>query len=305
MSTTTHANAALVRKNLLKAYKLYNDESKRNVWKDMVAGNVVSTDQLYEQTALVSGVSLPSIVGEYGTVPVTDVSTPYTKTHTPQKRIIQFRMSDEFFINDKYGVANSYGRMLGHVFYVAQEIAGAVFMNGCTSSSTISTPAGQPLASTAHPLESGTDSNRFGTAQTLGISALEQAIQSMMSLQAHKGYVNPISGPFNLEVAPANALLASRLVNSTLLPQGENNDVNALKGMISKVVVNPWFTNSGFWAIHSANPMENRRIFLERYPLKVTELVYDGDNDSWKVTVKQSYLFDVTDYRDTYYSPAA
>jgi hypothetical protein len=117
--------------------------------------------------------------------------------------------------------------------------------------------------------------------------------------------VNPISGPFNLEVAPGNALLAHRLVNSTLLPTTDLNDVNAVKGMIAKVVVNPWFTNAGYWAIHSKNPMENRRIFLERYPLKVTELVYDGDNDSWKVTVKQSYLFDVTDYRDAYYSPAA
>lgn len=305
MSTTTHANPSLVRKNLLKAYRMFNDEAKRHVWKDMVAGNVVSTDQLFEQTALVSGVALPSIVNEYGAVPTTDVTTPYTKTHTPQKRIIQFRMSDEFFINDKYGIANSYGRMLGHVFYVAQEIAGAIYMNGCISSGVISTPAGQPLASNSHPLEVGIDSNRFSTAQTLGISALEQAVQNMMAIKAHKGYVNPIAGPFNLEVSPSNALLAQRLVNSTLIPGSNNNDVNAVKGMIGNVIVNPWFTNPGYWAIHSSNPMENRRIFLERYPLKVTELAYDGDNDSWKVTVKQSYLFDVTDYRDTYYSPAA
>jgi hypothetical protein len=65
------------------------------------------------------------------------------------------------------------------------------------------------------------------------------------------------------------------------------------------------FTNPEWWALRSASEDEQPRFKLDRYGFKLMSIVYDDDTDSWKVTAKQSYLFDVTDYRGTFYSFAS
>lgn len=295
------ANPDLLRKNLLEAVDYFDKTPERTFWKDL-AGMVKPSDQLNEIIAAVSGLALPQITAEFGVSPQDDITSPARKVYTPQKRMLQFRMSDEAFINDQYGVVKGYGTELAGVFQTAKELAASIYLNGCLDTTMIQTPLLQPLSSTAHPLQTGTDTNTFTVQQTLGIIALEDMTTLLLNQQAHKNYPMPKYGPFQLEVATRNNQLSKRLVHGGQLPQTNNNDINAVAGDIAKIICSPFFTNPEWWCLRSLNPTKQSRFCLTRYGFKLTELIYDGDTDSWKATAKESYLFDVMDYRGAAYS---
>ena len=303
-------NPTLVRKNLKAAIKLYEDQPKLTFY-EKICGTILTTEQAYEEFAQVSGIDMPSIVPEYGTVPWSDVYVPYTKRTLPIKRMLQFRISDEAFINDRYGIVKSYGIMLKGAFRQYKETAAGVFLNSCTSSGVISTPAGQPLSSASHPLDPNagsvtTDSNTFTTQQLLGVIAIEDATMMLRNQKAHKGYPFPKLPPFVLEVAPRNGQVAKRLVGSENLPGGDANDKNVVRGDIQDVVVSPYFVNPEWWSIRCIDKTQQHRFLLERYGFKLTQGgEYDPNTDSWNFTAKENYAFDVTDYRGVIYSTPA
>jgi hypothetical protein len=300
--SVANGNPTIMRSTLLMAVRMYDQSPPISFYKK-IAGKVLTSEQAYEETALVSGLMMPIVTPEYGVVPTDDVTTPYVKRHQPQKRTLQFRVSDEAFINDQYGILKGYGSLLKGVFEQAKEVAAAMYLNGCLDSNQIKTPAGQPLSSSAHPLDGGaTDSNTFTTQQTLGVIALEDAVMNLMNQKAHKGYPAPKAGPFLLEVAPRNGMLAQRLIGSVNLPTTNNNDKNVVANSVRDLVVSPYYTNPEWWSLRSIDPGQHKRFMLQRYGFKLMPIVYDEDNDSWKVTAKESYLFDVADYRGTFYS---
>jgi hypothetical protein len=297
----------IMRKTLLMAVKTW--DTPKLIFYKRICGRVFETEQAYEELAQVSGLMPPSIVPEYGLIPTDDMYEPYTKRTQPQKRALQFRVSDEAFINDRYGIIREYGQLLMEVFTQAREIAAAIYMNGCTNSSLIACPSGQPLASTAHPLDPmvspNTDTSTFTTQQTLGIIALEDATMNLRNQKAHKGYPAPKIPPFSLEVAPRNGLVAKRLVGAQHLPTTDNNDPNPVGGDIGDVIVSPYYTNPEWWSIRCMDSQAQPRFMLQRYAFKVMPIdynSYDSDTDSWKFTAKECYAFDVKDYRGVFYS---
>lgn len=306
--STTGANAKFVRANLVEAVKLYGDHRPPLVWKDMVVGKIISSKQLFEEAAMASGIPLPSITSEYGAVPQAEMRQVNTQTWQPFKRAIQVRMSREFMKDEQYGLAKSYGQQIAAVSDRADEIDGAVYLTKCLDGSSTGLPLwdGKSYAATDHPTDSGTYSNRFAAPESLGITALETAVQNMMGFVSHMGYIDPRYGPFQLEVTHANAMLARRLIQSEKFPTTSDNDPNVIRGLITKVVVNPYAGSTpNYWAVHSIHPMENRRFMIDREPLNVTDLIYDGDNDSYKATAVRRKIFGVFDARDSYFSPAS
>jgi hypothetical protein len=306
--SVTFGNPTIMRKTLLMAVKMWDDVPRLKFY-ERIVGKTLNTDQAYEELALVSGLTTPSIVAEYGAVPTDDITSPFTKRTQPLKRMLQFRVSDEAFINDRYGIIKSYGTLLKGVFQQAKEIAAAIYLNGCTNSALIQTPAGQPLSSASHPLDGmaspNVDSNTFTTQQTLGIISLEDATMNLRNQRAHKGYPAPKVPPFALEVAPRNGLVAKRLVGSMNLPTTNNNDKNVVAGDIGDVIISPYYTNPEWWSIRCMDQSQHHRFLLERYGFKVMPIdygSYDPDTDSWKFTAKECYAFDVSDYRGVFYS---
>jgi hypothetical protein len=304
----TNGNPTIMRSNLLMAVKMY-DEKPKLAFYNRIAGKILTTEQAYEETALVSGLMMPKVTDEYGPVPVDDITSPYWKRHKPEKRTLQFRVSDEAFINDRYGIMKSYGTLLKSAFDQAREVAAAVFLNSCTSPSLISTPAGQPLSSASHPLDASAspnvDANTFVTQQTLGVIALEDAAMGLRNQRAHKGYPSPKVPPFVLEVATRNGMVAKRLVAAGNLPTTNNNDKNVIANDVADVIVSPYFTNPEWWSLRCQDDSQHRRFMLQRYKFKLMPIVYDEDTDSWKITAKECYLFDVADYRGVWYSTPA
>jgi len=248
--------------------------------------------------------SQPQITAEFGLVPIEDMLQGATAQYKGQKRTLQIRISDEAFINDQYGILRGYATQLKMVFDQAQEIAGAVYLNAPTSSATIALPTGQPLASTAQPLDIGTDSNTFTTQQTLSITALEDARSNLMLQKADKGYPAPKVGAMVLEVAPKNGLLAERLVEPNKnYPTTPNNDSNKFADQGVTVITSPYATNPEWWCLRMADNAQHKRFKLVRYGFKLMgDPFYDRNNDSWLQGAKENYLYGSMDYRGTFYS---
>lgn len=301
MATSTSNNAKLMRANLLSAIVM-GEKTPKQTWHDKLVDKKLSTRQAYEESALVTPLGLPSITAEYGTPPTEDISTPYSKTHTPVKRMLHFRVSSEALGRDHYGLMKQYGTMMRTAFTQAKEIAAAAYLNYATSSTILSTPAGQPLASTAHPIElGGTTANTPATGLTLGIQALETVLYNLMMQVSHKNQPQPVSGPYILELHPKNLVLAQRLIGSSQRPETDINDKNVIVGRFSEIIASPYFTHEDWWCVRTADGSEGHRFFLGEGNFEVTGLDYEKDNDSYKASAKESYLFDVFDWRGTYY----
>lgn len=301
MATSTANNAKLMRANLLAAIVM-GDKNPEETWYDKLVDKNLSTRQAYEESALVSPLGLPAITGEYGSPPTEDISTPYSKTHTPVKRMLQFRVSSEALNRDHYGLMKQYGAMMRTAFIQSKEIAAAAFLNYATSSTILATPAGQPLASTAHPIElGGTTANTPSVGLTLGIQALETTIYHLTMQVSHKNQPQPVAGPYILEVHPKNLVLAQRLIGSSLRPETDINDKNVISGRFSSVVATPYFTHEEWWCVRTAKATQGHRFFLGEGKFVLTDLKYEEDNDSYKATAKETYLYDVFDWRGTYY----
>lgn len=307
MATLTTSGIDLFRKNLLMAYKAYDESPQRVYYKDM-AGKVLTSDQLFEISAMVDGLILPTIVNEMGIFPQDDIREVANKTSKAQKRGLQVRFSDEVLINDQSGVIKGLGRLIAGVFQQAKEQAAAVYVNGCLSTSLIQTAQGEALSSATHALGTGgTDTNTFTTQQTLGVIALEDATNLLGAQLSYKGIPAPKLGPFQLEVAIRNNQLSKRLLHPGNLPTTNNNDMNAIAssqgdGQISKIIPNPYFTNPEWWCLRSIDADKQARFMIQRYGFKITGMSYDEDVDAWKITGKESYIFDAMDYRGSFYS---
>lgn len=309
--TSAFGNPDLMRLNLFKAVRLYMETLLFPTWKIMV-GNVGTTKQLYERIATVNGLPMPVITPEYGPIQVADIGEVNAANYQPQKRALAFRMSDESFINDQYGVVRSYGTELKTKFDLAREYAAAVYLNGAIDATQIALPNGETLSSATHALEVGTNANTFtGIQQALSISALESLTAILAKTLAYKGYEDARWGPFRLEVSPVNGHLADRLISSDKYPQTNDNDPNSIKNnrngqmKVTDYVCLPTAANDDWWSLCAIDNNKHSRYCVERYPFKLTELVYDGGNDSWKVTAKESYIFVCFDYRGQAFSTAA
>ena len=86
---------------------------------------------------------------------------------------------------------------------------------------------GQPLCSTAHPIDGGVYANTFAVNTDLSEAALEQALIQIQGFQSQNGLLTRTI-PEQLLVGPANQFKASRLLNSTYRTNTANNDINAI-----------------------------------------------------------------------------
>lgn len=99
-------------------------------------------------------------------------------------------------------------------------------------------PDGLALFSTAHTnnLNSNTFSNEVTDNPALSRDAVLTAINQGLTHKDPNGLLRPIHYD-TLIVSPSNYDLAIRICNSELLPNSGNNDINALKGRIKKIIM--------------------------------------------------------------------
>jgi hypothetical protein len=306
-NSSSRGNPTIMRKNLLLVDNLFNKAARPLKYKK-IAGRILTTQQAYEDFVTISGFGMPSVVLEYGTLPEDTITQPFTGRIVSQKRGLIMVVSDEAFKDDQYGILKNYSTQFRNAFEDAKETAAAVFLNGCTTTALMALANGQPLSSASQPLDSSvgtTDSNTFTVQQTLGIQPLEQAWEFLNTQKTHKGVPFVADQSFLLEVHPRNFMLAQRLIEATGLPQGNSNDPNPMGKVVAEIVANQFYTNPEWWSLRSMNDNFHKRFYCSREEFRWSNNhtpTYYMENDSWKISGLERYVFGCTDYRGTFYS---
>lgn len=299
----------LTREGLNDTIAIYNTKNPA-IWKK-IAREQSTNDWFYR--ILQAGDLGPALAMNEATgINYDDFQTPFTQDTYTVKRGVGWAASTESMETDKYGVmVKAKGVLMAKSMNKTIEADVANFVNQSTSA-TFTGPDGQPLASTSHPLASGVASNILNasagassyTALALGPLALEQGVQEMMQQQSHRGDPMMFMGPYRLYVPTQLAGLANRILNAKGIQGTNTHDPNYAGGMVTEVVVDPYFTSQTAWAIRSISDEEHGLAFISRRDVR-TNHQYDIDKDVDKYTLTRIWAKAILDWRGYIYSPGA
>jgi hypothetical protein len=186
--------------------------------------------------------------------------------------------------DDLHGVIASFRRRGGGLAEAARytrERDAMDLFNSTWVSGTAYTAGGSnysALSTTHFRVDGGTWSNKFAASTDLSYEALELAIQHWMVNQKNQRGQIQLGMPSTLLVAPGNAMLARRILNSVKMPQSADNDTNEVRDIISEVIEHPLLTNDGRWAL-MAPKAERRMPYFDREAPNIEQWP-DGENGS-------------------------
>lgn len=112
-----------------------------------------------------------------------------------------------------------------------KEILGASVLNNATNAA-FPIGDGQPLASTAHPIDGGTFANTFNAHMDLNEASLESAIIGIQQFKNQAGLIVETK-PTKLIVPPALQFTAERILGSAFRTSTNNNDISAVYNVTS------------------------------------------------------------------------
>jgi hypothetical protein len=299
---TTRSAPLVHREGLL---KLINDgiENVPATWKD-IAPNTIKSKQAYEELLTHSGLGFFQNMDEAEGVTYDQVQTAYTKRYTPIIRTLGVKHTRQSRQKDLYGFVKAQAPMLSEAAVATLNLLSCNVLNLGFGGGTTS-PDGQALFSTAHPLPGvgTTDSNLL--TQALSGLALENALQVAMSHKGDRGIPKYYRGGFHLVVGPSLAGIANRAVNSVQLQGTSDNDTNSfVRGMIKKAPIVdqlvgfelPSMANN--WYLLPAAPKDNPIFYMEVQPMMV-DTDFDVDFLVTKYVASFECLFDVMNWRGT------
>lgn len=175
-----------------------------------------------------------------------------------------------------------------------------VFNNGTTYDASI-VGDGQPLFSTAHPVDGGNAANRFATDLDLNESSLMQAIKNIRTNWVDERNLKISGRPKRdgLMVPVALMDVAERITKTELRPGTADNDINAVRtveGGITDYFVSDYLTSNYPWFVMTQN--EGLK-FFERDPYE-TDMWVDNTTDNLLVKAYQRAQPTYTDWRCAY-----
>lgn len=186
---------------------------------------------------------------------------------------------------------------------ITKNILGANVLNNAFNPA-YPTGDGQPVCSSAHPIDGGMYSNTFGTGldkKTVAFSeaGIEQAIMVIQQFPMQSGILSQTM-PEKIIVSRENQFNASRILNSTFRVGVANNDINALyhNDYIPKGYrVNQFLTSPTAWFIITDSPNGFRH--FQRTAVETDTYVdYPTDNVMAKAT--ERYSFGITNVRGVF-----
>lgn len=160
---------------------------------------------------------------------------------------------------------------------------------------------GQPLFSTAHPIDGGTFANTPSVSNDLSEPALEAGIITIQQFRDQAGLITQ-NKPQKLIVAPQGQFTAERLLGSAFRTNTSNNDVSAIYN-VSAIPqgyrVNQYITLPNFWGIKT-DAIDGFKYFL-REPLE-TDVYAEFSTDNLLTKAVERYSAGVTNIRAMYAS---
>jgi len=181
-----------------------------------------------------------------------------------------------------------------------KEILGAsVLNNGFNAAFPIGD--GQPLFSTAHPIDGGTFANTAAVAADLNEASLESGIITIQQFKNQAGLIVQTK-PKKLIVAPQNQFVAERLLASAFRTNTANNDISAIYNTTAipeGYRVNQFLTTTSgqAWFVVTDAPDGFKHYVREKVE---TDVYTDFSTDNLQAKAIERYSFGVSNPRAAY-----
>lgn len=182
-----------------------------------------------------------------------------------------------------------------------KEILGASILNNGFSAS-FPIGDGQPLFSTAHPIDGSTVANAASVAADLNEASLESAIITIQQFKDQAGLIVQTK-PQKMIVPPQGQFVAERLLASAFRTNTANNDISAVYN-VSAVPdgyrVNQFLTTPNSWFVLTDSPDGFKHYIRESIE---TDVYADFSTDNLLAKALERYSFGVSNFRAAYGSP--
>lgn len=185
-------------------------------------------------------------------------------------------------------------------FHQTKEIYGANVFNTATVYQTAVVGDGQPLCSTAHPIDGNTYANRPSVDADLNEATLLNAMVSIRTNFRDVAGLKVFARARKLVVPPTLEPIAIRLTKTELRPGTSDNDVNAIfataGGLPEGYIVNDYLTSNFAWFL-----LTNIKglLYMERVPFE-TDMQVDFITDNLLVKAYERYSFNYNNPRALY-----
>lgn len=261
--------------------------------------NVLSSVRQYEDDSGISGFGTVPEKPEGEDITFDDPIQGYDVRYTHTTYGLGFRVTREMWEDDLYGKMNKMPSSLGTSMRISMEQDGAlVFDRGFDN--TYTGGDGLELFSTAHPLTGGgTEQNELTTAADLSETSLEQALIDIAATTDDRGLLLNLR-PMKLIVSPSDQFNAARILMSTLQSGSQNNDINAVKGVVD-MMVNHYVADTDAWFVLCEGHQLNW--FFRRRPDFGQHNDFTTEDALFKATARWSRGW--SDWRGLYGTPGA
>ena len=185
-------------------------------------------------------------------------------------------------------------------FKQTKEIFGANILNTITTYNAQVGGDGVALASTAHPIDTGTYANTFSVQLDLNESAIESALTVIRAFPDQAG-LKTFSRGKKLVVPPALLWTAERMLKSELRPDSANNDVNPIvsSGALPEgYQVMDFLTSNFAWFITTD---VKGLLYYDRIPFE-TDMQVDPTTGNLLVVGYERYTFSYSNPRSVFAS---
>jgi len=246
-----------------------------------------------EKDSAISGFGLLALTSEGGAIDYEDPVQMYDKRYVHSKYTKGFKVSEELYEDDQYGVIKKKPAALARAARRTTESKAADLFNNAFSTSYLGGDA-KPLVSVSHPRSDGgtAQSNGSSTGLTLTETNLETG---RLALRAHlddKG-MKIESMADTLLVPPALEKQAHIIVDSNLRSDSADNDLNFYKGKL-RIVVWDWLTSTTAWFLLDSR-MHELNWFWRIQPEFKQDTAFDTGMALYKTRTRFSNGF--SDYR--------
>lgn len=258
--------------------------------------DVYQSDKNFEQEVEMKFLGLPQITPEGAPSPSDNMGQRFLTTYQMQKLSISFAITQEALEDNLY---KTYFPMQSKALLKSmnqgkETLGMSVINNGFNAAFPIGD--GQPLFSTAHPIDGGTFANTFAIQEDLNEASLEQALIAVQQFPDLAGLRSMVK-PRKLITSIQNQFVGERILGSSFRTGTANNDINALYSM-SMIPEGgramQFITLQGFWGI--LTDASDGFKYFERTPLN-TDIYTDFSTSNLQAKAWQRYAFGVTNSR--------
>ena len=276
-------------------------KDKEQIWSKLFETR--KSKKAHEELAELTGFGLAAQKGEGDGVYFDTEIEGYKERAVHVTIALAFAITEEAKEDNLYAeIGNRRSKLLGRSMRLTKEILAHRILNEAFDP-TVVRGDGVSLINSAHPVYGGQQSNELAIPADLSEVALEDAVVQTSLMRDSRGHLINLQAQ-NLIIHPSNEFEASRILNSSLQSNTDQNNINVLKanGKIKTVVSSPYLTDPD--AFFVSNDCTEGLIHFERRPIRYEQ---DKDfvtaNDRFKASERYSFM--VADWRCLIGSPGA